>query len=412
MAEIVYRLLQGDGMQIVEDSAAKTVTLSVPGLGSKLNVGDIVQATQAQAGIIEIATTAEVRAGTDVVRAVTPAGLAAAAQANATDATVGRLLKFGAFGLGDAVSLADGVDLNTVVRSGFYRLGTTHVNWPSSAVAIGQLIVSRGSGTVLQIVSDYAGLRLLFRSGNPPEAGGAGSWQAWRSLWHDANFDPAGKANTSGTYSGLNVGNASTVGNQTDAMLAPPGMIATFAMPTPPSGWLAANGSVVSRTTYANLFAAIGTTYGAGNGSTTFNLPDCRGMFIRGWDAGRGQDAGRIFGTAQGSQNLSHSHVGASSTSLNHTHGGSTSTDPGHSHAHGTEGLYADYGGGSFVGGRNYPNGAISSYRNQNTSPSGSHSHSLTVNPDGAHAHTITVNADGGTEARPVNVAFLACVKF
>lgn len=67
--------------------------------------------------------------------------------------------------------------------------------------------------------------------------------------------------------------------------------------------WLkdnAGSGAAVSRTTYAALFAAIGTTFGAGNGSTTFNLPDLRGEFLRGWDDGRGADTGRVFGSSQG----------------------------------------------------------------------------------------------------------------
>ncbi|ERE07216.1 phage tail protein [Pseudogulbenkiania ferrooxidans] len=80
---------------------------------------------------------------------------------------------------------------------------------------------------------------------------------------------------------------------------APPGVVAHFAMPNPPSGWLVANGSAVSRAVYAALFAAIGTSYGAGDGSSTFNLPDLRGEFVRGWDAGRGVDSGRGFGTLQ-----------------------------------------------------------------------------------------------------------------
>jgi phage-related tail fiber protein len=67
----------------------------------------------------------------------------------------------------------------------------------------------------------------------------------------------------------------------------------------PPTGYLKANGAAVSRTTYAALFGAIGTTYGAGNGSTTFNLPDLRGEFLRGWDDGRGVDSGRTLGSAQ-----------------------------------------------------------------------------------------------------------------
>ncbi len=55
------------------------------------------------------------------------------------------------------------------------------------------------------------------------------------------------------------------------------GEVKLFAMATLPTGWLACDGSAVSRTTYPTLFAAIGTTWGAGNGSSTFNLPDLRG---------------------------------------------------------------------------------------------------------------------------------------
>ena len=81
---------------------------------------------------------------------------------------------------------------------------------------------------------------------------------------------------------------------------APSGQIAFFAGSSAPAGWLKANGAAVSRSTYAALFAAIGTTYGAGDGSTTFNLPDLRGEFMRGWDDGRGIDRGRAIGSAQG----------------------------------------------------------------------------------------------------------------
>ena len=80
----------------------------------------------------------------------------------------------------------------------------------------------------------------------------------------------------------------------------PSGAVMHFAMQSAPTGWLKADGSAVSRTQYPALFAAIGTTFGAGNGKTTFNLPDLRGEFVRGWDNGRGIDPGRAFGSAQG----------------------------------------------------------------------------------------------------------------
>lgn len=99
------------------------------------------------------------------------------------------------------------------------------------------------------------------------------------------------------------------VDTQTFNVGVPPGAIAYFAHTTVPFGWLKANGAAVSRTVYANLFALIGTTYGAGDGRTTFNLPDLRGEFIRSWDDGRGVDNGRSLGSAQANELARHSHL-------------------------------------------------------------------------------------------------------
>ncbi len=89
-----------------------------------------------------------------------------------------------------------------------------------------------------------------------------------------------------------------------------PGDIKQSACSTPSLGWLECNGAAVSRTTYAALFAAIGTTFGVGDGSTTFNIPEIRGEFVRGWDHGRGVDAGRVLGSAQTHDIQSHVHAG------------------------------------------------------------------------------------------------------
>lgn len=78
-----------------------------------------------------------------------------------------------------------------------------------------------------------------------------------------------------------------------------PGTVTYFAASAAPAGWLKANGAAVSRAIYAGLFAAIGTTYGVGDGATTFNLPDLRGEFVRGLDEGRGADGGRVMGSYQ-----------------------------------------------------------------------------------------------------------------
>ncbi len=89
---------------------------------------------------------------------------------------------------------------------------------------------------------------------------------------------------------------------------APSGTVVALAGETVPYGWLECHGAAVSRQTYATLFAVIGTRYGEGDGSTTFNLPDLRGEFIRGWDAGRGRDLGRVLGSWQADEFRSHSH--------------------------------------------------------------------------------------------------------
>lgn len=84
---------------------------------------------------------------------------------------------------------------------------------------------------------------------------------------------------------------------QSLAISVPPGMVAMFAGTSAPTGWLIRNGSAVSRSTYSALFSAIGITWGAGDGSTTFNLPDARGEFERGADLGRGVEPGRAVGS-------------------------------------------------------------------------------------------------------------------
>lgn len=100
-----------------------------------------------------------------------------------------------------AYGLASSVDLNTVVANGNYRLGGTPVNAPSAGVIdYGELIVSRGYDTILQIAADYYSGNLFFRSGNPSNVGGTGSWGAWRQLLYNgmtANVSIAGNVTAS-----------------------------------------------------------------------------------------------------------------------------------------------------------------------------------------------------------------------
>ena len=99
----------------------------------------------------------------------------------------------------------------------------------------------------------------------------------------------------------------------------PSGSMFIWPTVTSPTGWLICNGSAISRTTYAALYAVIGTTYGVGDGSTTFNLPDLRGR--------------SPFGVS-GSYALASTGGSADAVVVSHTHTAtSTVTDPGHTHS-------------------------------------------------------------------------------
>ena len=167
--------------------------------------------------------------------------------------------------------------------------------------------------------------------------------------------------------------------------LVPTGAIMPFAMNTAPSGWLAANGSAVSRTTYAALFAAIGTTYGAGDGSTTFTLPDLRGYFVRGSGTNSDGVAAGTFGAKQADGVISH------------THSGTTGNDsPDHSHTYQAwvgQNIAATPGGATTAAGYPIYNTGGASTR---------HQHPFT---------TSSQSPAGDAETRPRNIAMLYCIK-
>jgi microcystin-dependent protein len=156
------------------------------------------------------------------------------------------------------------------------------------------------------------------------------------------------------------------------------GEVCFFGMSTAPTGFLKANGAAVSRTTYAALFTAIGTTYGAGNGSTTFNLPDLRGEFPRGWDDGRGVDSGRAIGTAQLDQ--MQKITGQTKWTL------------------GSNGGFE----GAFIGVSNIGSGAPGG---------GTYAYGATVF-DSSGSPNARVSSTTAGETRSRNVALLACIKF
>ncbi|WP_435605887.1 phage tail-collar fiber domain-containing protein [Pseudomonas knackmussii] len=240
-------------------------------------------------------------------------------------------------------------------------------------------------------------------------------------------------------------------------IMAPAGLVATFARSTAPAGWLKANGAAVSRTAYPDLWVAIGTTFGPGNGGDTFSLPDLRGEFIRGWDDGRGVDVDRKYATSQAGDVVGHTHTATSADAGDHQHTGTAVAVGDHTHSGWAEGsgehahaAWTDIQGDhvhNVKEGNIGPGGAderltsgddwtqtVGSWSTTNVG--GAHGHNITVAVDGLHAHTVTVGAagthahdlaigaggvhkhiisvgnTGGRETRPRNVALLVCIKY
>lgn len=148
----------------------------------------------------------------------------------------------------------------------------------------------------------------------------------------------------------------------------PSGAVLPFAIATAPTGWLECDGSAVSRTTYADLFTAIGVTYGSGDGSTTFNVPDIRGRFVRGWDHGAGVDPDAASRTDRGDTTTG-DNVGTKQADQLESH---THTDTGRI------------------------NNGIGT---------------IPCVSDGGDSYQFTSDATGGNETRPVNIYLMYCIK-
>ncbi|HLM66621.1 MAG TPA: phage tail protein [Longimicrobium sp.] len=170
----------------------------------------------------------------------------------------------------------------------------------------------------------------------------------------------------------------------------PVGSIAAYgaAVPTPadlPAGWLLCDGSAVSRDTYATLFAALGIINGEGDGTTTFNLPDYRGRFMRGVSDGTGRDKYATARSAPGPGGASGDTVGSTQGSYTAAPATAFTTDVQGAHSHDVPHLPNDSSWYQIAGGH---------YAQWNPN-------SVTSGPGGAHSHTIT---GGDPESRPLNL--------
>ena len=177
----------------------------------------------------------------------------------------------------------------------------------------------------------------------------------------------------------------------------PSGAVFCIAVASVPSGYLECNGAAVSRTTYAALFAVIGTAYGTGNGSSTFNLPDLRGEFIRGFDNGRGVDSGRSIASSQSEQNKQHNHSASSSSSVSPSSHGHTSTKLDNNRVFGFKQTGANQDGDTSPFGSP---GTIPGFNISNL-----------VNNTTLSVSTSTSIANEGGENRPRNIAMMYVIK-
>jgi microcystin-dependent protein len=189
-------------------------------------------------------------------------------------------------------------------------------------------------------------------------------------------------------------------------VLVPIGGMVPFAGSVAPNvNWKLADGSAISRTVYAVLFAACGTTYGAGDGSTTFNLPDTRNREVMGSGTTytRGTTATGVVTLTVGNlpahdhgsvSDHSHSLSGSTGTDGNHGHSGSTDTTGNHGHAVQNQTTRSDITAAA--------GSTVAANGGGTTGGNGDHSHNVSINSNGDHTHSLSgsaANAGGHTHS-------------
>ena len=161
----------------------------------------------------------------------------------------------------------------------------------------------------------------------------------------------------------------------------PPGVVMPYAGPSAPANWLLCGGQAVSRTDYGSLFAVIGTTYGSGDGSTTFNVPDLRGRVVAGVDNMGGTDAGRLdWANTLGTNGGAQTHTLTEAQIPRHTH-----VQNAHSHGPGNETRFVT-NSGQLIAGLTAGNALYSPF---NAATSTANATATNQNTGGGQAHNI-----------------------
>lgn len=187
----------------------------------------------------------------------------------------------------------------------------------------------------------------------------------------------------------------------------PAGRVEDYAGTNPPGGWLFCDGAEVSRTEYPALFSAIGTLWGAGDGSSTFNIPDLRDDFRRGCSDTRN------VGDAETDQIKAHGHEASSGLNGSHSHSGETGYAGSHKHKSGwgeSVPSHAPYGATGNGGNRGSGDSDWDNYIYY-TSTEGVHRHPLVINPNGLHNHQVYIEETGGDETRPRNKVVMPIIR-
>ncbi len=190
-----------------------------------------------------------------------------------------------------------------------------------------------------------------------------------------------------------------------NSIFMPAGVINIFAGSVAPDGYLICDGSEVSRTEYADLFAIIGTAYGEGDGSTTFNLPDLQSRIPVGISPEPefdelGKTGGAKVHALTVSEMPAHIHGGSTSTSGSHTHAASTGVAGNHSHT-GSTGS-SDYSGSINIqqgigSGATVARASGGHAHSVSINTAGTHTHAVSVMQSGSHSHAVSINSTGGS---------------